>query len=99
MAVRRVPAGEGYGYSNSNYQYLALIAEAVTGERFDALMQARIIGPLNLQATSYNQALEDGDVIHGYGAPDEPERDVFTLIENHGPMAASSPAPAISRIR
>ena len=79
------PPGEGYGYSNSNYQYLALIAEAVTGERFDALMQARIIGPLNLQATSYNQALEGGDVIHGYGAPDEPERDVYTLIENHGP--------------
>lgn len=77
--------GEGYGYSNSNYQYLALIAEAVTGERFDALMQARIIGPLNLQATSYNQALGSGDVIHGYGAPGEPERDVHTLIENHGP--------------
>lgn len=79
------PPGEGYGYSNSNYQYLALIAEAVTGERFSALMQARITDPLNLEATSYNQALNGGDLIHGYGAPDEPERDVYALIENHGP--------------
>ncbi|WP_430430475.1 serine hydrolase domain-containing protein [Oceanicaulis sp.] len=79
------PPGEGYGYSNSNYQYLALIAEAVTGQDFDALMQARIIAPLNLEATSYNQALGGADLIHGYGAPGEPERDVYDLIENHGP--------------
>jgi D-alanyl-D-alanine carboxypeptidase len=77
--------GEGYGYSNSNYQYLALIAEAVSGESFGALMHARIIAPLDLEATSYNQALNGGDLIHGYGAPNNPERDVYALIENHGP--------------
>lgn len=77
--------GEGYGYSNSNYQYLALIAEAVTGESFDTLIETRLIAPLGLRATSYNQPLNGGDLIHGYGTAADPDRDVYDLIENHGP--------------
>lgn len=79
------PPGEGYGYSNTNYQYLALIAEAVTGESFDTLIETRLIAPLGLRATSYNQPLNGGDLIHGYGTAADPDRDVYDLIENHGP--------------
>lgn len=79
------PPGEGYGYSNSNYQYLALIAEAVSGQRFKSLVETRLIEPLGLEATSYNQPLEELDLIHGYGTPDDPNRDAYELIENHGP--------------
>ena len=79
------PPGEGYGYSNTNYQYLALIAEAVSGETFEALIQTRLIQPLGLEATSYNHPLNGLDLIHGYGTPEDPQRDVHDLIENHGP--------------
>ncbi|WP_306016842.1 serine hydrolase [Oceanicaulis sp. MMSF_3324] len=79
------PPGEGYGYSNSNYQYLALIAEAVSGQSFGTLLQRRLIEPLNLEATSYNEPLEGRDLIHGYGAPNDPDRDAYALIGNHGP--------------
>ena len=83
--VADFPPGEGYGYSNSNYQYLALIAEAVSGQRFKSLVETRLIEPLGLEATSYNEPLEGRDLIHGYGAPENPDRDTHVLIENHGP--------------
>jgi CubicO group peptidase (beta-lactamase class C family) len=42
--------GEYFRYANINYPVIATIMEAVTGERFDQLMDRLVIAPLSLQA-------------------------------------------------
>ncbi len=43
-------SGSRYEYSNSNYLLLALIAERVTGESYERLLQKMIFGPLRLRS-------------------------------------------------
>lgn len=56
------PPGETFAYSNTNYVVLDLVAEAVTGERMPALLEARIFEPLGLEHTAYpdDSALPEG---------------------------------------
>lgn len=42
-----------WGYSDTNYQLLALIAQRVTGRPFDELVEHRILRPLHLVHTSF----------------------------------------------
>jgi len=42
--------GEYFRYANINYPVIATVMEAVTGERFDRLMDRLVIAPLGLQA-------------------------------------------------
>ena len=76
--------GEGYGYSNSNYQLLSLVAEAVTGQTLGALMDSIIFTPLGLEASGYNVENDPLDRIHGYGRGDDADFDTFTLRDNNG---------------
>lgn len=76
--------GEDYAYSNSNYQLLGLVAEAVTGRPLGELMEAIIFTPLHLQATGYNVYGDPHDRIHGYGRGDDADFDTFTLQDNNG---------------
>lgn len=59
--------GTGWRYSNTNYLYLGLIAERVTGQTLAAALRERFFGPLRLDATWY-QAVEEplGPLAHGY---------------------------------
>lgn len=59
--------GTGWRYSNTNYLYLGLIAERVTGMTLAEALRGRFIGPLGLDATWY-QAVEEplGPLAHGY---------------------------------
>lgn len=87
--IRGVPAdfppGTGHVYSNTNYQYLALAAEAATGQSLDNLYQQFVVAPLDLSATGYNIQFDPRDRIHGYGSELDPEQDVYDLLENNGP--------------
>ncbi|WP_339742882.1 serine hydrolase domain-containing protein [uncultured Maricaulis sp.] len=76
--------GADYAYSNSNYQLLGLVAEAVTGQTLGALMDSIIFTPLHLQATGYNVSGDPHDRIHGYGRGDDANFDTFALQDNNG---------------
>ncbi|MFY0636751.1 serine hydrolase domain-containing protein [Maricaulis maris] len=79
------PPGTQHAYSNTNYQYLALAAEAVTGQTLDSLYHQFVFTPLGLVATGYNIQFDPRDRIHGYGSVLDPEQDVYELLENNGP--------------
>jgi CubicO group peptidase (beta-lactamase class C family) len=48
MRSTEFPPGERFGYSNSGYALLALIAERVEGSHFAEIIQRRIFGPLGM---------------------------------------------------
>lgn len=56
------PPGAFFKYSNLNYPVIATVMEAVTGERFDLLMQRLILMPLGLNAC-FNWSSCNGDAI------------------------------------
>jgi D-alanyl-D-alanine carboxypeptidase len=61
------PPGRGWHYSNTNYFYLGLIAERVTGASLASELRKRFFVPLGLNETWY-QAVETpiGPSAHGY---------------------------------
>lgn len=61
------PPGTGWHYSNTNYLYLGLIAEAVTGKPLGQALRDRFFGPLRLDATWYqtSEKARTGTA-HGY---------------------------------
>jgi D-alanyl-D-alanine carboxypeptidase len=78
-AATGVP-GSSYSYSNSGYHLAALAAERAAKQSFADLMQAEVIGPLNLQITRYNVVAPGGD-LHGYVGG----KDWWKSAENSGP--------------
>ena len=50
--------GTGWHYSNTNYLYLGLIAERVTGQTLSVALRERFLEPLGLEATWY-QGVEE----------------------------------------
>lgn len=88
-AIRGLPAtiepGEGYAYSNTNYHLAAIILEKVNGKPIGEQFQEKIIQPLGLMATYYDQQFPPGDEIHGYGSPFGKWEDTFEMRENSGP--------------
>lgn len=52
-APDRMPPGEVYRYSNTDYVLLGLIVERVTGQRFDAQLWQRVLEPLGLTGTTF----------------------------------------------
>jgi D-alanyl-D-alanine carboxypeptidase len=61
------PPGRGWHYSNTNYVYLGLIAQQVTGVPLAVALRERFFVPLQFEATWY-QAVEKprGSLAHGY---------------------------------
>ncbi len=47
------PVGQGWGYSNSNYNLLGVVLEAVSGQSLPELLQAEVWGPHALASSSY----------------------------------------------
>ena len=85
--VRGLPAqalpGQTYRYSNTGWHILALAAETATGTTLGAMIQQRMLEPLELSATRYNTA-HPGGTIHGYGLPGNPAADTYRYAENTG---------------
>ncbi|HTK35549.1 MAG TPA: serine hydrolase domain-containing protein [Caulobacteraceae bacterium] len=46
------PPGDGWAYSNSNYEILGLIVERVSGQSLGTFMKARLFDPLGLKDTA-----------------------------------------------
>jgi len=86
VAKRRKPTnapGEGYAYSNTNYQILALVAEQVSRMDLRTLMETHIFDPLSLEQTRYNTE-HPGGTIHGYGTELRGWADTWVYAENTG---------------
>jgi D-alanyl-D-alanine carboxypeptidase len=81
-AATNAPGG-AYAYSNTNYQILALVAEAASGKSFAALIEDQLLTPLQLQNTRYNTVHPGGD-IHGYGTELRSNADTWIYAENTG---------------
>jgi D-alanyl-D-alanine carboxypeptidase len=63
-------AGTSWFYSNTNYVVLGLMVEAVTGRPLGQELQARILDPLQLEATSFDVDVVIHDPFaHGYLGP------------------------------
>lgn len=45
----RFEPGRGFGYADTHYILLGMVVERVTGRRFEAELQARLLGPLGLR--------------------------------------------------
>jgi D-alanyl-D-alanine carboxypeptidase len=61
------PPGAGWHYSNTNYLYLGLIAERVTGSSLGKALHDRFFGPLSLDTTWYQTAEKPrAPTAHGY---------------------------------
>ena len=58
--------GATWDYSNTNYVMLGLIAEAVTGESYAALVRTRITEPLGLDGTFVNGEEDGPTFVLGY---------------------------------
>jgi D-alanyl-D-alanine carboxypeptidase len=67
VGKRYFAPGKGWHYSNTNYVYLGLIAEQVTGTTLAAALRTRFFTPLDLGETWY-QAVDRprNDLAHGY---------------------------------
>lgn len=59
--------GASYAYSNTNYTFLGLVVEAVTGHEVTAEIRRRILEPLGMQQT-FMESFEaiPGDIAHHY---------------------------------
>ena len=78
-------AGEQRQYSNMGYILLGEIAEKVSGQSFQELINQLITQPLGLSNTYYNMQHPTGSNIHGYGTVLRPWADTYPLWEHSGP--------------
>jgi len=67
------PSGAGYHYSQSNYILLGLLAEKITGQSYEELINKWILAPLSLTSTMAcaNKSLSDR-LVTGYERPFHP---------------------------
>ncbi|WP_371503197.1 serine hydrolase domain-containing protein [Kitasatospora sp. NBC_00374] len=84
------PPGTRYQYSNSDNIAVALMAEAVTGERYENLLRTEVYRPLRLRETSLPQGYRlPRPYLHGYlvDPPNQPE-DISTALGQSGVWAS-----------
>ncbi|MFE1438790.1 serine hydrolase domain-containing protein [Streptomyces sp. NPDC058739] len=84
------PPGSRYQYSNSDNIAVALMAEAVTGTRYERLLAELVYRPLGLHRTSLPQGFRmPRPYLHGYDtSPPPPPEDVSELIGMSGVWAS-----------
>ena len=61
------PSGGQFEYSNMGYILLGRIAETVSGETYNELLDRLVLTPLGQMRTSYDVKHPVADSIHGYG--------------------------------
>ena len=66
------PAGQGFGYSDSNYITLGLVLERVAGKPYLELLRERLLKPLGLKATMAPESRTISGLVQGYAGPDNP---------------------------
>ncbi|MCX5383927.1 serine hydrolase [Streptomyces sp. NBC_00083] len=82
--------GSRYQYSNSDNIAVALMAEAVTGQRYEDLLASKVYRPLGLRGTSLPEGYRLPEpYLHGYAVePGAPAEDVTTLFGASGSWAS-----------
>lgn len=84
------PPGEGYHYSDTNYEILGLVIEQVTGRRVAEEVRARVIEPLGLESTYFPETPEiPGEHPKGYVLRDGRHED-YTLVDPSVPWAGGA---------
>ena len=81
------PAGEGLEYSNMGYVLAGALAEEVTGETLESLINKTLIIPLGLSSSYYGQHSPPGADLRGYGTLLRPWTETFVFWEHSGPDA------------
>ena len=56
------PRGERFEYACSNYVYLGLIVERLTGQDLDSAAKKMLWGPLGMRRTTWNSVVDDSNV-------------------------------------
>ena len=87
------PPGSRYEYSNTDNIVIGLIARAVTGTSYRALLDRIVLDRARLRATSFptTRIALPRPFIHGYAvAPGEPARDVTTFLSPSGAWASGA---------
>ncbi|MEV0171617.1 serine hydrolase domain-containing protein [Streptomyces sp. NPDC050803] len=85
----RFAPGSRYQYSNSDNIAVALMAEAVTGTRYERLLGELVYAPLGLRRTSLPQGYRmPGPYLHGYAVVPPPAEDVSEVIGMSGVWAS-----------
>lgn len=82
--------GSRYAYSNSDNIAVALMAEAVTGRRYEDLLARLVYRPLGLGSTSLPQGYRmPGPYMHGYDVtPPNPPEDISEVLSASGVWAS-----------
>jgi len=81
------PPGVAYEYSNYGYAILGRVVSAVAGRPYDAYLQARVLEPLGLTATTLHpEKVPEGRRARGYRWEDE--RWVEEPVLSHGAFGA-----------
>lgn len=68
--------GERFAYSNSGYIVLGQIIEQVTGESYAHWLEANILAPLGMAATTYGRSSGLVETATGYAAPGQPAPEI-----------------------
>jgi CubicO group peptidase (beta-lactamase class C family) len=55
------PPGEYFSYSNLGYNILAMVIEKVTGERYETVLQRKLLLPLGMSNSSFHYLAQTGD--------------------------------------
>ncbi|WP_443035527.1 serine hydrolase domain-containing protein [Streptomyces sp. BE230] len=82
--------GARYAYSNSDNIAVALMAEAVTGRRYEDLLARLVYRPLDLRSTSLPQGYRMPEpYMHGYDVtPPDPPEDLSEVLSASGVWAS-----------
>ncbi|WRZ25554.1 beta-lactamase family protein [Streptomyces sp. NBC_00243] len=82
--------GSRYAYSNSDNIAVALMAEAVTGRRYEDLLAQLVYRPLDLRSTSLPQGYRMPEpYMHGYDVtPPNPPEDISEVLSASGVWAS-----------
>ncbi|MCB9845853.1 MAG: serine hydrolase [Phycisphaeraceae bacterium] len=62
-----LPLGQGFLYNNVMYMSAGAAAEAASGQTWETLIRARILGPLGMQRTTPDDSLMQADADHATG--------------------------------
>ncbi|WP_329111985.1 serine hydrolase domain-containing protein [Streptomyces sp. NBC_01353] len=84
------PPGSKYEYSNSDNIAVALMAEAVTGQRYEQLLEQLVYRPLHLRQTSLPPGYQlPRPYLHGYDVtPPAPPEDISEVLSASGVWAS-----------
>jgi D-alanyl-D-alanine carboxypeptidase len=65
-------AGKGWSYADTNFNFLGLVIESVTGKPIFKEIESRLLGPLQLRQTTPSDGRTPRGLIQGHSMPNSP---------------------------